>query len=263
MTSRFTLLKRASHIKRRWKDNRLAPINQYASDYYLVEFPKSGVTWLSVLIANMLGCEDETSDHATFSSIGRYVHDLHLGRNVQAEPIGRSQIRLYKSHGLCNRNYRKVIYIARHPADVLSSYFHFTMSLQKNNMTLEEFCATPTLGIEAWRNHVRSWLSNSLNSNSYILHLIRYEDLITKPTTELRNLCKNFGWNVPDERIGNAVALAQRQSMTEQENLYRAHNPNHGMTFVRKEQRQAMNAKLRQHIVDQTRDELTLLGYEN
>ncbi len=45
--------------------------------------------------------------------------------------------------------------------------------------------------------------------NGRPLHLIKYEDLLTDAKLEVLNLSENFGWNIKERSIEEAVGLSE------------------------------------------------------
>ena len=75
------------------------PTKQKNSDIYIVEFPKSGITWFSTLIANINLIESHSIQRATFYNIQQLVPDIHMNRNVLDSPMWETpKCRFIKSH---------------------------------------------------------------------------------------------------------------------------------------------------------------------
>lgn len=231
-----------------------------AHDIYIVEFPKSGITWLCTLIANMALQEAGSQEQVTHYNVQQYIPDIHMANDM---PIGDSLLsaipqRLIKSHVAYNRYYQAVIYLARHPAAVMRSYCTYLNQQAGNEITLEQLLEHKKLGLPAWQAHVRSWLET--NSRAGRLHLVRYEDLVDDTAGTLRTLCRNLGWAISDRAIEQAGRLSEADRMKTMENVYRDNNPGYTMTFVKKRAPDMSDDMLR-HIEALCADELVLLGY--
>jgi len=92
------------------------------------------------------------------------------------------------------------------------------------------------------------------------VHLIRYEDLVADPIAVLKALDGNFGWNLPEHAMEEALAMSSRSAMREQESRYRQHNPNHEFEFVAAKE-SAVEQIVRQQVAARCKAQLTLLGY--
>lgn len=243
------------HIKYR----KLVPKNSRHDDTYLVEFPKSGVTWFSFIIANISLQQESASNQesVTFYNHHRYVIDVHQLRNSYInESLKR---RFIKSHEEHNPYYYFVIYLLRNPFDVMVSYYNF-MCDHGVNMDFEEFVKSKQYGISKWVMHVNSWLKSGMNAQR--IHLLKYEDLKNNPLEEIKNLYLNLGFSVNDEIIKEALSLSNMTLMRESEDHYRKNNPNYNMSFVgpknKKKKDDLLNDTIRKYIVENSKEILEL-----
>lgn len=243
------------------REARLSPVRQRANDFFLVEFPKSGVTWLSLLLANAFLAQRGGTETATFASVRCYIPDLHVNRHCEAVPLGPSGQAFYKSHVSSNGRFVHTIYLARHPVAVMRSYYRYCLSRELFEGSLAAFVEHPRRGVPAWREHVRSWLTGNRDSDRHFVHLVRYEELVAGTTATLGGLSRNFGWDLSEASLDEAERRSSRETMLAQEQLYRQHNPNHRMQFVASKAHDDMEPRLAQSIADQCGEELTLLGY--
>src|SRR5262249_53515567 len=134
------------------------PVDHLRSDLYLVEFPKSGITWLSFLVANVnLLLSGRGDQEATFFNIHDLVPDIHVGRQLGPPATLKPGYRIIKSHNSFNPLYYKVVYLARDPRHVMPSYHAFLRELGHRDWSLEEMVRDPTFGIRAWCRHVHGW----------------------------------------------------------------------------------------------------------
>lgn len=239
----------------------VAPI-QNANDFYLVEYPKSGITWLSVLLANTFLINQGSASRATFTSVRAYIPDLHVTKQTLAVEFNNPQVRFYKSHAKFHPAYVNIVYLVRHPVDVMKSYFRFRSSLGHYNGSFEGFCFGPNGAVETWRRHVASWLIYPHNTNQRFIHLVRYEDLISNTEDELCVMAQNFGWHLNTSAVAQGVTASARNAMRKQEALYRSRNPAHRMEFVSTGAEQTFDADALKKIVMLCKPELELLGYK-
>ena len=240
----------------------LLPREQFSNDFHIVEFPKSGITWLSLLLANMCLHSSGSKHVATFASVRNYIPDLNASRHALGHEFESPQVRFYKSHSQFEPGMIHVIYVTRHPRDVMRSYHRYLTGLGKYSDDLEAFCANPDFGVEAWREHVNSWLTVKVNVGNRFLHLIRYEDLLADPAQELHILSRNFGWSIAGEVIAQAVEASSRDAMREQEALARHRNPGYNLEFVSGQKYAAMPDALARRVGNACRKECELLGYD-
>ena len=233
-----------------------------AGDFYVCEFPKSGITYLTVLLANALLIANGYRARATFSSVRNYIVDLCVAEHAESHQFADPPIRLYKTHSVFSPQFIHSLYLVRHPADVMASGYRYAQGRGWwDDRPIEEFIEHPLLGLERWKQHINSWLvHHRYASDVTFLHLVRYEDLVENPLEELAAINKNFGWHLPEPVLQEAIELAGRAQMVEQESTYRLHNPNHDFTFV-STNADSTPQNLSKIIEPRCREELELLGY--
>lgn len=246
---------------RRQNESKLSPHTLTAGDTFIVEFPKSGITWLTILLANAFARELGHTNKVTFGSVRRYVPDLHASRAI-APSLGPSMIRFYKSHDIYNRNYVNSIYLVRHPVNVMLSYHKFRSNRDPATPNFEKFLDNEEFGIRAWKRHVRSWLDTNHDSSQRQLHLVRYEDLLQNAQDVIDKLNENFCWGLSGSSIHHAISLSSRQEMQAQEQLYRSNNPNHDVDFVGRSNGNKCSPETRAKIVAECAIELKHLKYD-
>ncbi|OOY25876.1 hypothetical protein BMI91_05670 [Thioclava sediminum] len=242
------------------RDAALSPERLQAGDTFIVEFPKSGVTWLTMLLANAFAVEHGLGERVTFGSVRRFVPDLHASRAV-APRLSPGGVGFYKSHAGFNRNYATTIYLVRHPAAVMKSYHKFRTTLDAATPAdLAVFLDDPRFGIAAWKAHVGAWIIAPRDTSQRQLHLVRYEDLVADAGAVLAALNDNLGWALSEASLAEAVARSSRDAMRAQEDLYRRHNPAHRLDFVGKGE-VADDAAVAAKVARACAAELARLGY--
>ena len=236
--------------------------NPDAGDFYVCEFPKSGITFLTVLLANAMLIANGYRARATFSSVRNYIPDLCIGESVASHSFADPPLRFYKFHSEFSPQFIHALYLVRHPVEVMASNLRYAIGRGWWQPEVDgNFLDHPILGIEAWKRHIHSWLvDNSFASDVIFIHLLRYEDLVANAEAELRAIDRNFGWQLPEAAITGAVAAASRDAMRSQEAYYGEHNPNHGFEFVSATGSDT-DPQWRTRIEDSCQAELKLLGY--
>lgn len=253
---------KAQHIVQTRRDRTLSPVRLQAGDTFIVEFPKSGVTWLTMLIANAFAIKNGLDERVTFGSVRRFIPDLHASRAV-APRLSPSGLGFYKSHSTFNRNYATTIYLARHPLAVMYSFHKYRNNLDvRTPADFDTFLKDPTMGLAAWKRHVQSWIMTPRDTAQRQLHLVRYEDLLADAGAVLAGLDANFGWGLTEAAIAEAVERSARAEMQVQEDRYRYYNPAHMLEFVGRGSGTAFDAKLAMLVGRECRKELKQLGYD-
>ena len=243
------------------RTSHLTAKNPQHNDVYVVEFPRSGITWLSAMLANMALLASGRSEVASFTTSHLYVPDVGVTKAIGEMAYDVPPVRLIKSHSEFNQSYAFVIYLVRNPLYVMRSYCRFKLDRADEVGDFDSFCRSPRHGVPAWRDHINSWLVGGIVAQR--LHLIRYEDLVENADSELQVLNENFGWNIRDEIIRESVLRCSVPRMKASENLYRTRNPRYTMHFVKGEDRLEVERATIEYIERLCKDELMMLGYED
>jgi hypothetical protein len=190
----------------------------------LIAHPKSGNTWLKVMISRLYQVRHGLPDsliHKTdeFTRLvpsvprlaatnGIYSYEAAVGRLLDPEtgdPIMRD---------------KAVLFLARHPCDIaVSWYFQFTKRQSKHkqeliNAELEhpvdrtsiemwDFVRHSDIGLEHLIRFLNGW-ERTLDAHPRAT-TIRYEDLRSEPEATLRRVTDLLGEDFSDEEIGEAV----------------------------------------------------------
>ncbi len=206
------------------------PKNPMHDDIYLVEFPKSGVTWLQHILGNIeLQLVGREYQFISFYNFHKYCPDVHQLRNSN---INRFLNRTFiKSHSKYNPYYFFVVYLIRNPFDVMVSYYNFMRNFgyRKN---FETFVKDKRYGIYAWKKHINSWHHNRPEAQR--IHFIKYEDLLKNPKTEIKNLYYNIGMDLSSEIIDKALSCSNLEKMRKSELHYKKYNFNYNRNFIGK-----------------------------
>jgi Sulfotransferase domain len=242
------------------------PVSPLNSDTYLVSFPKSGVTWLSFLLANVnLLLSGDQQRRATFFNINDLIPDIHVSRHIGRAATQAPGFRILKSHSPYHPGYTKVLLLVRHPLHVMSSYYAYSTGLQQFSGSIEEMIEHPNLGIDAWVRHTAGWLDNARPEISF--RLIRYEHLRSQPHDHLREVYQLWGFSLQEDTISAAVERSSLRAMAADEERYNAGHPAlSGFEFVRRrddrEPRLQLSESVRTRIFNAAQPIVARLGYQ-
>lgn len=168
------------------------------SDIILASFPKSGNTWMRFLWANMVSLLELNGRQIDF-----HVLDNDLVANYDAHSYGslnyNSLPRLVKTHSefderCFSRN--RMLYVYRHPGDVMVSYFNYEMNRTASQSPdeFQRFIRHHRYGIQAWCSHVRSWINNA---NA----VLSYEELTYDTKSCLKRVFDLLEIETPEDRV--------------------------------------------------------------
>lgn len=184
-------------------------------DLYVVEFPKSGITWVTTVIANICREYAERSGEKVANGnfyLNDFIPDIHMSRHVASNARGPwPGCRIIKSHSFGNRDYLKAIYIVRNPISVMGSYHDYSCGLGHFSGSFSEFIRHKSLGIAAWTRHVNSWAFDTADSQRIIL--LKYEDLRADTHQAISKALGAVGAGVTDEILSAAVSRSNFANM--------------------------------------------------
>ena len=210
---------------------------------WLASYPKSGNTWLRAFLANLLanpsaalpfdgwlrygddealpcrfrelaGCESESMDIEQLSVVRPQVHAL-----IAARSKGTAFVKTHNLNGsfagypLHNMDVTAgAIYVVRNPLDVVVSMAaHFSLSIDETIERLgndglatanDSLYVSQILG--TWSRHVSSW--TDIEGPQVLV--VRYEDMLEKPTKVFVKVAHMVGLDRDRERIERAIRFA-------------------------------------------------------
>lgn len=185
-------------------------------DTFLVSYPKSGNTWVRLLIANLLS-PDEPAD---FRAINRLVPDpaADTARHFATMP----RPRVIKSHFVFDPRYPRVIYIVRDPRDVVLSEYHYQRKTRRidDQYPLEQYVSRFLAGETypengSWGEHVASWIVARDGDARFLL--VRYEDLLVDTVAKLARIADFLKISATPLRLSEVVKLSSADRMRELE----------------------------------------------
>ncbi len=202
-------------------------------DVWLISFPRSGVTWLSFLLANLMVRYCKKDIKVNFETIYNIVPDIHykksdIPENSKFAPFPR----VIKSHSEYLSDYKRVIYLIRDPRDVMVSYYDY-LTKRINGPRFKdfsEFIRDKSYGIVAWCKHLKSWM------NRWDI-IIRYEDFKKNPFVQLRKISSFLAINnIVESDIKFAVeksSFKNMQLMERKEGMVKSKDFKKNFVFMR------------------------------
>jgi hypothetical protein len=219
---------------------------------WLASFPKSGNTWMRAFLHNLLRAPKDGYDinrlgEFSFSDSTIHFYKQYLTKPVEEwtrkdvmetrwkvqRDIGRLStddvfVKTHNAHvefedlPMIHMDLTAgAIYIVRNPLDVcISLADHYACSIDESIRILSDNTSgTPNaeqLVFEVhrtWSTHVLSWT----NQPGPWLHVVRYEDMLKKPTVAFSRVARFLGLNPPRERIERAIQASSFESLRAQE----------------------------------------------
>lgn len=191
------------------------PNQTRSDDIYLVSFPRSGNTWVSFMIANVMNEYLKLGMEINFFNLRQFIYDVHLSKDIPQKLQYPPFRRIIKSHSLCTESYSNVILLIRDPREVLVSYYHFVKKSYGFDGTLSDFIKSERHGAQKWVEHTKGWLEG-VNTQQVVTPFF-YEDFKKEPEKNLSRLLSIMGFNIDPEIIKKAVAKSRPEIMKKAE----------------------------------------------
>lgn len=176
-------------------------------DVFLTSYPRSGNTWLRYLLMSYRYPECDLD----MPTIRKTMPDLHRG--IDADFFATPSPRVIKSHTLYCDEYPKILYLLRDGRDCYWSYYNRQKHGNEYHKSFERFFYEANAGHiwpSSWHDHVRSWVEQDGDSP---LLIVRYEDLVSQPLVQLRNIVEFVGWAWDAPLAERAIQLASVESV--------------------------------------------------
>ena len=161
-------------------------------DIHVVSFPKSGRTWLRVMLDHM-NIVLQYDHHGTEHESQKHVDNL---PGIKADYMN-----------------KRVIFLVRDPRDTaVSGYFHAKKREKIFNETLSEFIRDEHHGIKKILTFHAMWYNNQDIPKDFLP--IRYEDMQEDTFNEMKKILDFAGAkSIPDEKLSEAIAFGSFDNM--------------------------------------------------
>jgi hypothetical protein len=200
--------------------------NRKYLEFTAVGYPKTGNTWTRLMLGHYVSLVYSINNIPLFDSLepenfsdtaskvphGIFTHIPLLWENQTASDLCYDNvIRPYEN--------KKVIFLTRHPLDVMVSLFmHESVRLAhlgRYTGTLPEFILDPIFGLEKLIKFHKLWAKYNNITSSFLLW--RYEDVIQKPAACFKKLLEFIGLPVDESFITESINFASFSNMKKME----------------------------------------------
>ncbi len=172
------------------------------TDVYIISFPKSGRTWLRVLIGKTLSELYNLDDRKLLDTYKitcklntPVIQFTHHGTDIQYALASED---LSKDKKVFTN--KKVVFLARDPRDlVVSNYYQAKKRENAYDGDLSDFIKNPQYGIRKILNFYKIWASGNSVSDNFLF--IKYEDLHDDPKFWLKMVLDYIGLSNIDPAV--------------------------------------------------------------
>lgn len=186
-------------------------------DIYIVSYPRSGTTWLQMILYQLVGNGDFDFTHIS-EVVPFFERSLRAGHNLNCL----NSPRLFKTHYPYARlpKQGRYIYVQRDGRDVLLSYFCFYRSHLGYVGSFDQFFERflrGQVGYGSWFNHVARWRQHAAHTNCLWLC---YEDLVQDLRPCLSKIADFCGQSIPAQRYATTIERCSFEFMKEHEDRF-------------------------------------------
>lgn len=192
------------------------------TDYCLVSYPRSGNTWMRLLISHaLLLNRGEQTDRGALPFPARFVvPDLHKDPVSETWSIQNGyDFRIFKSHDLASVASQPILYLFRNPADALVSYYHFHKRQPELRHMAQGSCDDFSLSkIPEYKAHLSAAIQIKERNPSKV-HMLSYESLHLNPISGLSEVMAFLKVDIPEPVIVQAVDHCQFEAYQKNEQV--------------------------------------------
>ncbi len=191
----------------------------------LASFPRSGNTWLRVLLE---------------SATGQLTGSIYKNDGIHSR---KSEGLVVKTHSKDSFRYAKAIVMIRNPFDSLESYFAFKQNYFKmKDLKWQDHLEKE---VQVLKEHTLHWQAAKCEKV-----FVRFEDLKSNPQVELQRIFDLIGMSIADEDVDLAVANStvadiKKQSPAEGQAVIRSGLVGKGIESFSEEQQQLVENNLK------------------
>jgi len=187
-------------VYRRWWEHRYGVSKD---DVFLVSYPRSGNTWVRFMLLQARPDFRESD----FDRIEEIIPDMH----GPVAWFGCRRTNVVKSHLNYWQPFRRVIYLVRDGWDATYSNWRYQSDEGGYSGSFDSFLMGEHWP-SSWNTHVSGWVNAPET-----IQIVRYEDLMRDPVSQLAKIIKVLGWNVANERLQQIAANSSKSHMRSME----------------------------------------------
>ena len=166
-------------------------VKYHLNDSMLISFPKSGRTWVRMMLAKMLNDMGyDVKHHEMMMSVH---YDVNKAMSTFTE----------------NSN---ILFMFRDPRDVVVSYYcEESLRRKRYAKRISEFIRDNNYGIEKVINYCNTWINNKSKFNQF--KLITYEEMKSNTFDTMKSVTEYLNLNCGDKIIKDAVEYSKFENM--------------------------------------------------
>lgn len=185
------------------------------NDLFIVSYPKSGNTWLRLIVANL------HFGNANYNNIENLIPDIY---HTNESKFISKKLRIFKCHDHYDFRFGRAIYVVRDPREVIVSAYYFAIKIgviskeySRRKFVKEFLNGKFNSNFGSWYQHVGSWYGAKDNN----ILFIKYEDLRKRPSSEILKIANFLKIKVRKSKISEIIKKTSFKTLQDQEDKYR------------------------------------------
>jgi len=198
-----------------YRASKLGLYKIFNDDTFIVSYPRSGNTWVRFIIANLLSPNDKIG----FNEIHQNSPPISTAKDIINNL---TRPRFIKSHQPLLNLYPRILYLVRHPGDVVVSYYYFNLEKNWFNGSISEFIRSRRISVFGkwnWNDHVRLAI-DFVKNNPDRIFIVKYEDLLTRPEKIIIRFTRFAGISANHDQIEKVINKCSFEDLTKIEKKY-------------------------------------------
>lgn len=180
----------------------LGAIGLRNEDVLLSSYPRSGSTWIRLILCNLISLREWDGRHIDFSILNDTMVELGVSNLLNSWSHSTTIPRVVKTHLKYNPLFyrNRVIGLVRDPRDIMVSFYHYKKDRMRDFAgSFQEFLRHPDFGLMSWFEHYTSW------RDRWTL-VVRYEDMREDTYGEIRKILDSLGaGDLPEHDVRAAI----------------------------------------------------------
>lgn len=195
-------------------------LKHYQADAFIISYPKSGRTWLRIMLGKYLSCIYEyefniDQDISEISSKNKNIPYIAFVHDFSSNSSHKKRVRYLANNLPQNKaiyKNKKVVLLVRDLRDVVISYFfHCTQRDPIYSGTISQFIRDEQFGISKAVEFLNIWHKNRKIPTELIV--VKYEDILNNPIGELLRVVHFLDLPVSQEAACSSVDFASFDNM--------------------------------------------------
>ena len=206
-----------------------ALLRRRQEDRYIAAYPRSGSTWLRTILSNVL-VPNANGNPSVFNQLIPAV-------SIRNAPVINrlASPRLIMTHRDWQPEISKAVYLVRDGRDALISSYHYYISREQRQASLDEFWSEYMGEVYGplWHHQITSWLKSGADKMGDHLLVVYFEALKNDTHQQVRKVCDFLDIEYSQPQLDHAIEYASLENARAIERQNKGELANSHQSFYR------------------------------